>query len=203
LAANVRFRPVADIRALCELLLMSNEQEHVSTGRMLFGLTAAAVAGLVSFVVLALGEEELIAAAAYAFGHERGDSQILSTAAFYLFFGLPIAVALSIAVGLPVWKRAEARPLRSARNALLLGAAVGALIGLILAALNIALGLETYLNENYEYNSWTYGYQVTRDGLPTLLGWLFEILTLLYFAIAGAVGGLVARWVALPRTLKR
>jgi hypothetical protein len=116
-----------------------------------------------------------------------------------LFFGLPLTLLLSIAIGLPVWKHAESRPLRSRRDALKIGAAVGASMGVFFLVLNLIIGLQTYLDPNSSSEDWTYGYQVTRDGLPTVLGWLFELLNLLYFALAGAVGGLAARWTAMVR----
>lgn len=98
--------------------------------------------------------------------------------------------------------RRRRRPLRSVRNALILGAIVGALIGFALALLNFAMGFQTYLDDNSSYESWSYGYQVTRDGLPTALGWVFELPNVLYFTFAGAIGGFVARWVALAPAMK-
>lgn len=183
---------------------MSVEQERLSTERMLLGLAAAALSGLVSYVVLELGVMVLrLFAATIVFGYAWENLPVISMAAFYLFFGLPIALFLSVAIGLPVWKRAESRPLRSRRDALKIGAAVGAGIGLLFAALGFLSGLQTYLDPHASFDSHTFGYQVTRDGLPTLLGWVFEALTMLYFTLAGAIGGLVARWVVLSRFVSR
>jgi hypothetical protein len=197
-------RPFADTGTICHSVVMTVEHERLSAARMLLGLLAAAVAGLISYVVLDLGARLLqMAVAAFAFGREWGETQILSTAAFYLFFGLPIALILSVAIGLPAWKRADARPLRSVRDALKWGAGVGALIGIALALLGFIMGLRTYLDDSSSFDSWSYGYQVTHDGIPTLVGWIFELLNVLYLTVAGAFGGLVARWVALPRAMKR
>lgn len=173
---------------------------RLGTARMIAGLAAAAMAGLVSFIVLTLSVDLLRFGVASAFfGHEWRDPQVFSRAAFYLFFGCPLALLFSFAIGLPVWKHAESKPLRSRGDALRIGAAVGAAIGFLLLLANFVSGLLTYLNPNASYDGWTYGYQVTRDGLPTLIGWLFELLNVVYFSLAGAVGGLVARWVGLPR----
>jgi len=80
----------------------------------------------------------------------------------------------------------------------MLGALVGALIGTVWTLLGLGMGLRTYLDDNSSYNTWSYGYQVTGDGLPTLIGWAFVLLDLLNFIFAGTIGGLAARRVALP-----
>ncbi len=96
---------------------------------------------------------------------------------------------------------AESRPLRSSRDAVALRAIVGATIGdCSFLTLKLIMGLAVYLNPNSSSGSWRWGYQVTKDGLPTLFGWLFELLNLLYFTLAGLAGGLAARWAALPKS---
>ena len=181
---------------------MNVEHQQLSTGRMLLGLAAAAVAGLCSYVVLELGVTVLrLVVATVAFGHEWKEPQVFSTATFYLFFGLPVALILSVAIGFPVWKQADSRPLRSPRDASKIGAVVGAGIGILFVLLDFLSGLRTYFGPG-SFDSYTYGYRVTRDGLPTLLGWLFQVLSVLYFTIAGAIGGLAARWVAHSRAVR-
>jgi hypothetical protein len=179
---------------------MVSEHEQLSTSRMLLGLAAASVVGLASYVFLLFGADLLQAAvAAVISGHEWEATNVSELAAIYLVFGWPVALILSLAVGYPVWKRADSRPFRSARAALSFGAVVGALIGLGFTILTLVVGLRTYLDHGTSFDSWSYGYQVTRDGLPTLIGWAFELLNILYLAAAGAIGGLTARRVALPR----
>lgn len=183
---------------------MAADEERLGTWRMLSGLASAALAGLLAYISLQIGAISLEAgAAAIAYGHEWESPPILELASLYLIFGLPISLIMSLAIGLPLWKRAESRPLRTRRDALRLGALVGGLIGVAFLLLNILLGLQTYLSDSSSYDSWSHGYQTIHDGLPTPIGWVFEILNLLYFALAGAVGGLVARWVAFPRSMKR
>lgn len=72
---------------------------------MVLGLTAAAVAGLVSYVAFTLAGSMLqIVLASVAFGFPWEETHFLSTAAFYLFFGLPIAVIRCVSIGLPIWR---------------------------------------------------------------------------------------------------
>jgi hypothetical protein len=79
---------------------------------------------------------------------------------------------------------------------------VGALIGFALAIFNFAIGLWVHFDDSWSSETSFYGYQLTRDGLPTLLGWVFELLDLLNLTLAGVIGGLVARVVAVPRGTK-
>lgn len=182
---------------------MESGVEPLSTRRMRLGLAAAAVAGLISYIVLLLAFNVLEASVAtLAFGRRWEDLRILGPAMLYLIFGLPIALLLSFAVGLPIWKRSEARAFRSRRSAWILGASTGAVIGLLLAFIGLLLGLGIYFDDS-SYNEYHYGYQVSRDGLPTVLGWIFELLNVIQLAVAGSIGGLTARWIALPAVSKR
>ena len=169
---------------------------------MRLGLAVAAVAGLVSYIVLSLGSEVLQGAVVtFAFGR-KWQSPPLGIVILYLSFGLPIALVLSLTVGFPIWKRAEARSDRSRRSALIMGATTAAVIGLLLTFLNLLAGLPYYLTDS-TYNEYFHGYQVSKDGLPTLLGWFFVLLNFIYLAVAGSIGGLTARCIALPAALKR
>ena len=179
---------------------MDAPQQPLTRSRMLLGLTAAAIAGLAVFIGLTLASDLLqFGVATLVSGEALKTPPVLQPVLLYAVFGFPLSLILSVAVGLPVWEHAETRPLRSRRDAVRLGAGVGVAIGLLSLTIKLFIGLGVYLDPNSSSQSWSWGYQVTNDGLPTLFGWLFELLNVLYFAFAGAVGGVAARWTALPR----
>ena len=167
---------------------------------MLLGLVAAAIAGLIAYIGIILATQFLeFSVATLAFDKEWGDPQVSQIMLLYGTFGLPVSLILSIVVGLPMWEYAEARQLRASRHAVALGAVVGAIIGLLFAAFTFIAGLPTYLDNYSSFNSYRWGYQVTRDGIPTLLGWLLELVDVLYLSVAGAAASLAARWTTLPK----
>jgi ABC-type amino acid transport system permease subunit len=158
---------------------------------MLLGLLAAAIAGLVTYVAIILTAQFLeFSVAALAFNKEWEDLRVYQTLQLYGVFGLPLSLILSVVVGLPVWEHAEARQLRTSRDAVAWGAIVGAIIGLLFLALEFLMGLRIYFDVDSSFNSYRWGLQ---------LGWVLELLDVLYVALAGAVAGLAARWAALPK----
>ena len=168
---------------------------------MLLGLTAAAIAGLAAFIGLTLASDLLQPGVATLIsGQALRTPPVLRPVLLYAVFGFPLALILSVAVGLPVWEHAKSRLLRSRRDAVRLDAGVGTAIGLLSMTFILTIGLMVYIDPNSSSQSWSWGFQVTNDGLPTLFGWLFELLNLLYFALAGAAGGVAARWTALPNS---
>ncbi|WP_390550591.1 hypothetical protein [Qipengyuania sp. MTN3-11] len=174
--------------------------EPLKTRRMMVGLVCGSLVGLLCYISLEAATDLLTQLIAREFlGFESRDLHIFETVWIFALFGAPVAIFMGLLVGLPVWKVAEGRPLRSKRSALIYGAIAGAFIGLIFLLLGLAIGLSTFLDDRSSYNSWSHGYQVTRDGLPTALGWLIQIKTLLFYCAAGAIGGVAARFVALPR----
>jgi ubiquinone biosynthesis monooxygenase Coq7 len=178
-----------------EIKTMEAGEEHLSTRRMGRGLTAAAVAGLIAYIAILLGSQAVMfTVAEFAFGSRVANPAFFSRAVLYLIFGLPIALILSRAVGYPIWKRAEARTLRSRRNALAVGAMTGAAIGLLLLAFNILL---------FVVFGSAYSTGVKEDWQRTLFELLFEFYNILCFTAAGAIAGLAARCVALPEDWKR
>jgi len=145
---------------------MESGMEPLSTRSMRLGLATAAVAGLISYIVLSLAFNVLEASVAtLAFGRRWEDLRILGPAMLYLIFGLPIALLLSFAVGLPIWKRSEARAFRSRRSAWILGASTGAVIGLLLAFIGLLLGLGIYFDDS-SYNDTTMGTRSVETGCP-------------------------------------
>ncbi len=167
---------------------------------MLLGLAAAAAVGLAVYIGITLLSHLLeLGVASLVFGEKWTTPPILQIVLLYLILGLPLSFALSVAIGLPIWRRAESRTLRSGRHAAKLGAMAGAIIGLLVVAFGFLMGLLTYLDANASFSKWIWGYQVREDGLPTLVGWAFEIVNVACFTLAGSAGGLAARWAVLPR----
>lgn len=172
---------------------------------MAMSIAVASIVGCVAYLAIWIGETYAeIAVATFVLGKDPDwqTEQVLNFVPFYLFFGVPLAIVLGLAVGLPVWKHAESRPLRSGRHAALLGALTGTIIGSLFLLLSLANGLNTYFDDGLSYDSWHWGYQVTKDGMPTPLGWFYQLLNVLYFAVAGILGGLAARWAAVPKRFR-
>jgi hypothetical protein len=165
---------------------------------MLFALAVAAAVGLAVYIPLGVFGLLEDGVATLAFNTEWYDNP-LDPRIWLLpaFFGYPISLIFSVAVGLPIWKFAESKPLRSNRHAVMLGALVGFAIGLFLLLLNLLVGLDMYLDDNSGFSSKRFGRWVIHDGLPTLFGWIFQVLQVLYFTIAGVAGGVAARWAVL------
>ena len=157
---------------------------HLSTWRMGLGLAAAAVMGVISYMVLELGTA--VVGTTLVDGGELNSLSVFNAALAFMIFGVPIALVLSLAVGLPIWKFAEARRLRSRRSALILGASTGAVIYLLLIFLPQLYELLAYKSN---HNSW----QAIPGALP---GWFYALLYVMKLAVAGCIGGLTAHWVA-------
>lgn len=129
--------------------------------------------------------------------------QLRNIVSLYAFFGLPIAVAFVPLVGYPIWKRAERRGRTSLRDAFWAGALVGLLLGFALSAYIFIYGLQTMADPGASFDSWTYGYQTMDDGMPTILGWSFQLLDVVFTGVTGAVAGLTAWTVAATMTRQR
>lgn len=129
--------------------------------------------------------------------------QLQNIVTLYAFFGLPVAVVFVPLVGYPIWKRAERRGQTNLRNALWAGAFVGLLLGFALAAYIFIYGLQTMANPNASFDSWTYGYQMMADGMPTALGWGFQLVDVVFTGVTGALAGLTAWTVAATMNRRR
>lgn len=113
--------------------------------------------------------------------------------------GLPLALIVCVAVGYPVWRVASARGLARRRDAIIIGALVGAVVCLLLTA---ASHIATYtIGHIYSVggrpstlNEWSNGVQVVKNNLPTWAAILDDLYRTLFFAAAGAVSGLAAWW---------
>jgi len=164
------------------------------------GLLAAAMVAWALTVVLDLAPMVLAPLLDRIFGVEMPtgiDSvQLRNIVTLYAVFGLPIAVPFVLIAGFPVWKRWESRGRTHKRDAIWLGAIVGLLLGLAFAAYIFIYGLQTMAAPNASFNSWSYGYQMTADGMPTALGWTLQVLDIALTAVTGAAAGLTAWTVA-------
>jgi hypothetical protein len=180
---------------------MGSAEERLTIRRMLLGLVVAAVVGLMAYIGIILAAQFLeFRIATLAFDKEwKGPPVPEIVLLYYGVFGIPVSLILSIVVGLLIWEYADARQLRTSRDAVAWGAMVGAIIGLLFLALEFLMGLRTYFDVDSSFNSYRWGYLVNQDGMPTPLGWVLELLDVLYFALAGAVAGPAARWAALPK----
>ncbi|GAA0868569.1 hypothetical protein GCM10009116_05920 [Brevundimonas basaltis] len=173
----------------------------------IFGLLAAALVAWVLTVVFDLAPMVLVPLTDRIFGAEIPTGidpvQLRNIITLYAAFGLPIAVPFVLIAGYPVWKRSESRGRTHKRDAIWLGAIVGLLLGLAFAAYIFVYGLQTMADPNSSFNSWSYGYQMTADGMPTALGWAFQLLDIVLTAITGAAAGLTAWTVATLMEARR
>ena len=129
---------------------------------------ALKVRGLMLAALIALGMSAFKDLFLPAFFHF--DSGGASAAGPYLIFGLGVAIVLAFLVGYPLWTFADRNNLQTPIHAAILGAAVGAIIGLVHAALfRVAL---------------------TTDARA------FTIFSVLWTILAGAICGYAARSVA-------
>ncbi|HEV7692445.1 MAG TPA: hypothetical protein VGO52_16525 [Hyphomonadaceae bacterium] len=129
---------------------------------------ALKVRGLMLAALIALGMSALKDLFLPAFFHF--DSGGAAAAGPYIIFGLGVAIALAFLVGYPLWTFADNNGLSTPIHAAILGAALGALIGLAHAAF-------------------------FRDALTTEAR-TFTIFSVLWTILAGAICGFAARTVA-------
>jgi len=173
----------------------------------IFGLLAAALVAWVLTVMFDLAPMVLVPLTDRIFRAEIPTGidrvQLRSIVTLYAAFGLPIAVLFVLIAGYPVWKRSESRGRTHKRDAIWLGATVGLLLGLAFAAYIFVYSLQTMADLNSSVNSWSYGYQMTADGMPTALGWTFQLLDIALTAITGAAAGLTAWRVATLMEARR
>ncbi len=127
-------------------------------------------------------------------GYVPPPAQVVSWIELYAIFGLPLALIVCFAIGFPAWRFAEKRGLATRLDAVKVGAVVGFVVGLTGIILRVLAALPTALNDNSTFESWSWGRQVVRDGLPTPLGWVFTGIDLLATVGIGSVAGWVA-WV--------
>jgi hypothetical protein len=114
--------------------------------------------------------------------------EIFGPVGFAAAIGLPIALVICFAVGYPAWKFASAYGLTTRRNAIEIGAIVGAALYLLVAA---GLHMLVYMDGgSFSYSQG--GIPLTKDSLPTLQGVLFDLFLTLLYAADGAVAGLAA-----------
>jgi hypothetical protein len=117
----------------------------------------------------------------------------------YAIVGIPLALVVCFAIGFLAWRFAEKRGLTTRIDAIKVGAGVAFIVGTLGIALGLLASLPTALSEGSTFNSWSWGRQVIRDGLPTPLGWAFQAVDLLVTVGVGSLAGLAAWWAAGSR----
>jgi hypothetical protein len=84
------------------------------------------------------------------------------------------------------------RGVRGTRNAVRVGAGFGLILALLVHSVSVLFGWQTALDENTSFNSYSYGFQLIDDGLPTPLGWLLKALDVGVTGLVGAAAGYAA-----------
>lgn len=120
----------------------------------------------------------------------------------YAAFGIPIAIIGSFVIGYPIWRCAERRGFSSYVDSMKLGALTALILGGAGVIIGVCLGLSIALDPNASSSTFWWGFETSRDGLPTLLGWLFTMFDMISTVLVGLVAGGVARFAAgAPRSL--
>ena len=125
-------------------------------------------------------------------GYVPNPQSYLNAVVLYAIFGIPLALVVCFAVGFPAWRFAETRARASKVDAMIVGAGTGLVVGVVGIALSFSLGLQTALDDQSSYNSWSWGRQIIRDGLPTLVGWVYWLADLAVTVLIGAAAGFTA-----------
>lgn len=179
---------------------MTGVASHLSRGQKIRGLLAAAAVAWALTTLVDLGWPTLEVWFASTFleydGYVPPAAQVVSWIALYAIFGLPLALIVCLAVGIPAWRFAETRGLATSLDAVKVGAVVALIVGLTGIILGVLTSLPTALSDSSTFNSWSWGRQVVRDGLPTPLGWVFIAIDLLATVGIGCVAGWTAWAVA-------
>jgi hypothetical protein len=179
---------------------MTSVTSHLSIWQRTRGLLAAAAVAWALTTLIDLGWPILQLWFASTFlqydGYVPPLAQVVSWIALYAIFGLPLALIVCLAIGFPAWRFAEKKGLATRLDAVRVGAVVALIIGLTGIILGVLASLSTALNDSSTFDSWSWGRQVVRDGLPTPLGWVFTAIDLLATVGIGCVAGYAAWTVA-------
>ena len=154
------------------------------------GLIAAAVVAWLLTVLFDLAPTVLSMARPTPYSPHP--DQLRNVVTLYAVFGLPVALVFVLAAGYPAWRRWERLGRTHRRDAIWLGAISGLLLGLALGGVIFLNGVQMRLDPHSSANSWSYGYQMVSDGMPTALGWAFQIFDLALTTVTGAAAGLAA-----------
>jgi hypothetical protein len=116
--------------------------------------------------------------------------EIFGPVALAAAIGLPLALIICFATGYPAWRFASACGRTTRRDAIKIGATVGAALYLLIAA---SLHAMVYLGgSTFSYAQG--GIPLTSGSLPTWQGVLFDLFLALFYAADGAVAGWAAWW---------
>jgi len=141
---------------------------------------------------------EQVTPSGYAVSFDR----VAAWAWIYLIFGFPVALVCCLLFGSLALDKAERKGWTSYRGAALLGARTGLIFAAIVTGLVLLNGIKTMLDDS-SFNSWSFGGQVINDGMPTLLGWFYQLLDIATTTAIGAITGVTARAAAGPPRRRR
>lgn len=173
--------------------MIAANDRSLSLKRRLTALSIAAVAGVIIEGALMQAVEALLGLIATG---RIGSMPPADVVPIYLMVGSIIAVPLCLLVGLPLLARAERTGRRTCADAIRVGASAGLVIGLVLTTVQVAVGVETWLDDSSSFSSASYGVLLVSDGMPTATGWLMEALDVAGYCLAGGCAGIVAYAIA-------
>jgi hypothetical protein len=177
-----------------------------SNWKVMLGLTAAALFGWFGNTAIDLGVPQL----ELWLSHVAGDKdsalssieQFKSILSLYAIVGIPLAIAVTLLVGFPIWRSMEARGQTSENECVKAGAKAGFGIWLVGFVVSMIYGIGTAIDPNSSYGSSQWGLEIVVDGLPTLFGLLLQILRAVSCALIGAASGYLAWRVTMqPKSL--
>lgn len=167
--------------------------------RRIAGLLAAAVAAwaMLALPVLVPTALSAVRNAVLIPGGWRSEvSFVWGGVAVFGGFGLPIALAVTFAVGLPLWAVLERRGWRSRRVAVGAAAAAGVALALGYALLVLALNLVEGLGRPPDAGPYVDATGQVVEGPPVLAATAFWGVIAMWMALSGAVAGWAAWRVA-------
>jgi hypothetical protein len=160
----------------------------IGWGRVIVGLLGAALTGW-----MLLTAKDFLPTYIEEWQNPSADpyyrSRLNSLLAFYVVFGIPIALGVCAFVGIPAWAIADNMGRRRAVDAALVGGIAGLVIALPIAlyTLLVLAGPTITLREN--------GTTFVENGSMTVHAWARIGVDFLYMIGVGSVSGLVA-WIA-------
>ncbi len=161
-------------------------------GLLIAAVFAWAGSSIIMFVVPELRSAIFAAFIGRDYSFDTPMATVLAWVNVLVFYGLPIALMGVLLLGFPFWAWAERQGLTTHVDAI----SAGAKAGLVIVVLEVLATLFFAMTTLGTSQSHTYGFELSENGFPTLLGWLFFASDAALTVILGAATGLVARIVA-------